>query len=116
MPKAWIAALVLALLPPAFAAEEVSVRVSPDVSAQPAQITIHVAVSPDADNRAIEVETDSGAYFRRSTEQLDGDRSAVTHVFRYKDLPAGEYVVSVRVIGESGRATAMARAYLKITD
>jgi hypothetical protein len=113
MPRAiiWI---VLALLS-ASAADEVRVEVVPDVSAEPAQITIRVEVRRDDDNRAIEVVTESTAYYRRSTQQLDGDDAAVAHVFRYRDVPAGDYVISARVLGAGGRAIAVARAYLKIT-
>jgi hypothetical protein len=36
-------------------------------------------------------------------------------VFRYRDVPAGDYVVSARLLGTNGRAIAVVRAYLKIT-
>jgi methionine-rich copper-binding protein CopC len=114
MLKAAIIWMVLASFS-AFAAEEVRVEVFPDVSAEPAQITIRVEVRPDEDNRAVEVVTDSAAYYRRSTQQLDGDNAAVAHVFRYRDVPAGDYVISVRVLSAGGRSIAVARAYLKIT-
>ena len=49
--------------------------VTPSKSMAPATIRVRVGVAPDADNRVLNVIADSGAYYRSSEIQLDGDRA-----------------------------------------
>jgi hypothetical protein len=91
------------------ARDAVSVSVSPNVSMAPATIRVVVTVEPDAQNRELVIEADSGEYFTSSTVQLDGDKSARLQSFYLKELPAGSYEVAARVYhsdGSSHKATA----------
>jgi hypothetical protein len=96
------------------ASDAVSVRVSPAVATEPARITIRVSVEPDADNRALDVITESENFFRRSYRQLDGERSARTSVFEYDGIPAGDYDVRAVLIAVDGSSLAMAVAKARI--
>src|SRR5687768_13488325 len=53
--------------------DAVSVIVSPQVANEPARIKVRVFVEPDSDNRALELDTESANFFRRSHVQLDGE-------------------------------------------
>lgn len=101
MCAAW---LLLATVSDLAAADAVSVRVSPAVAQEPAQITVRVFVDPNPDNRALEVVTESTGFFRKSYRQLDGDRASRTSVFEYRGLPAGDYNVRVVLIDPSPSA------------
>jgi hypothetical protein len=90
------------------------VRVSPAVATEPARITILISVEPDADNRALDVITESENFFRRSYRQLDGERSARTSVFEYDGIPAGDYDVRAVLIAVDGSPGAIAVARMKI--
>jgi hypothetical protein len=96
------------------ASDAVSVSVSPTVANEPARVTIRVSVEPDADNRALDVITESENFFRRSYRQLEGERSARTSVFEYDGLPAGDYQVRVVLIAEDGSPEAVAVARMQI--
>jgi hypothetical protein len=105
---AWLSANQIA------ASDAVSVSVSPAVAQAPARITVRVSVEPDADNRAVEVITESEDFFRSSYRQLEGERSARTSVFEYRGLPAGDYEVRVVLIGADGSQGTAAVAKMKI--
>jgi hypothetical protein len=105
---AWLSANQIA------ASDAVSVRVSPAVAHAPARIIVRVSVEPDADNRALEVITESENFFRSSYRQLEGERSARTSVFEYHGLPAGDYEVRVVLIAADGSPEADAVAKMKI--
>jgi hypothetical protein len=96
------------------ASDAVTVTVSPTVAHEPARITIFVSVEPDADNRALDVITESEDFFRRSYRQLEGDRSARTTTFEYNGIPAGDYEIRVVLIGVDGSPGAVAVAKMKI--
>ena len=96
------------------ASDAVSVTVSPTVAHEPARITIRVLVEPDSDNRALNVITESENFFRRSFQQLEGERSARTSVFEYDGLPAGDYEVRVVLVVVNGSSGAAAVAKMKI--
>ena len=84
------------------ARETVSIRVSPSISMAPATVRVTVVVEPNADNRELVVEADSGDFFTSSTVQLDGSKSARMQAFMLKELPAGEYEIAARVIRRNG--------------
>jgi methionine-rich copper-binding protein CopC len=106
---AWVSANQIA------ASDAVTVTVSPTVASEPARITIVVSVEPDADNRALEVITESEHFFRSSYRQLEGERSARTSVFVYHGLPAGDYEVRVVLVAvdDDPRAAAVARIEIR---
>ena len=67
--------------------------VSPAQSFAPTNLTIRVHVEPDADNRALEVVAESGAYYRSSRMQIDGAEAPRTISFEIRNLPGGDYDV-----------------------
>jgi hypothetical protein len=94
--------------------EVLHLRVSPELPAEPARVTVYVAVEPDPENRAIEISADSGQFYRSSRVQLDGANASRTSVVSYRDLPAGEYEIRGVLIGRDGRERAMERRRLRV--
>lgn len=92
----------------------VSVRANPSVSMAPATVQLSVTVQPDARNRLLTVMTDSGQFYRSSEMPLDGENSSRVQVFTFKNLPAGEYLVSARV-GRDDGSDRVAETQLMVT-
>jgi hypothetical protein len=105
---------MLVLGAPLAGQDAVSVTVWPEVSFEPAQVTVRVFVEPHPDNRALEVVAESAGFFRRSHQQLEGDRASRTSEFEYRDLPAGDYNIRVALIRLDGSEEANAVAKLKV--
>jgi methionine-rich copper-binding protein CopC len=78
------------------------IEVSPRVSQAPAEVRIRAIVTPSAENRALKVVADSGDYFRSSYISLDGADSASVTVTSFKNLPTGQYEISVTLIDADG--------------
>jgi hypothetical protein len=97
-----VAVLAVLASAPTKAKEMVAVRVSPNVSMAPATVRVVVTVEPDADNRQLELVADSGVFYTSSTVQLDGSKAPRLQSFVLKELPAGTYEVSARVIQKNG--------------
>lgn len=92
---------------PLQASADVTLQLSPYLALAPAYVVIRARVERDAANRAIEVIADSEKFYRSSYIQLDGDRAPSVTEVRLRDLPGGDYQVSVVLIGANGvRATA----------
>jgi hypothetical protein len=87
------------------AAEPLTLRVWPNVCAEPCTIRVTVRAVRDEDNRSLNVEVDSTHFFRSSTEQLHGEEAAALHRMVYRGLPAGSYRVSATVAGIDGAET-----------
>jgi hypothetical protein len=85
----------------------VSVRVMDHVSHEPATIRLVITLIPDDANRVLSVELESLSLFRSSLVPLDGAAAPSVHWLRFERLPAGEYVVTVRLVrAESSEAVA----------
>jgi hypothetical protein len=97
--------LLLAL--PVRAGDRLAMRVSPAYAYAPANLTIHVFIEPDLENRAIYVTADSQVFYRSSVVELDGRHAPRTTVFRYRGVPAGDYEVRSVLIGAGGQERAM---------
>jgi hypothetical protein len=61
-------------------------------------------VLPDANNRRLVVEADSGLHFTSSNLPLDGEDERVATIVWLKNLPAGAYELRVRVEQARGPA------------
>jgi hypothetical protein len=81
------------------------IEVTPRISPAPASVRIRAIVPPDAANRALQIVADSGAYYRSSLVPLDGANAAQVTETMLKNLPGGEYEVSVALIEIDGRRT-----------
>ena len=113
----WVACVVIAwllLAGRATTSDVVSVSAFPGVAQEPAWITVRVFVEPDPENRALEVIAESENFFSKSRLQLNGERTARTRVFEYRDLLAGDYDIRAVLIDQGGDPGAVATAKVKI--
>lgn len=94
------------------ARDSVAVRVTPSVSMAPATIRVVVTVEPDANNRELVVQADSGLFFTSSTVQLDGDKASRLQSFVLKELPAGSYTINAQVVQRNGSSRQATSEYL----
>jgi hypothetical protein len=82
---------------PGGARDVVEIRLYGHYFAEPATVRITVAVEPDAENRALRIEADSGDLFRASDITLDGADEKRLHSLEFKNLPAGYYTLRAEV-------------------
>ena len=80
-------------------------QVSPMTARAPADVYIYVSVAPRSENRLIRVVAESDDFYRSSEAQLDGEYSARVSVFKFRELPSGEYRVRVELIVSTGRTS-----------
>jgi hypothetical protein len=114
--QAWVCALAMMTTTVAGAREPLSMQVSPAMSFAPADLVIRTRLEPDAGNRGMEVIAESGDFYRSSAIQLEGDRAPRTLTFEFRNLPPGEYEVSVVVIGTDGQQRALARSGVNVLE
>ena len=100
--QAAILACLVAATPAHGAEKALSLHVTPRIVAAPATVSITVTVEPDETNRVLVIEDDSGAYYRSSQVQLEGERAARTHRLVFRRLPPGQHQVSAVVYGTNG--------------
>ena len=81
------------------------IEVTPRISPAPASVRVRAIVPPEASNRALQITADSGAYYRSSLVPLDGENAAQITETLLKNLPGGEYEVSVALVETGGRRT-----------
>jgi len=79
------------------------VEVWPRVSTAPATIRVRAIVEPNAENRALEVAADSGDFYRSSYVPMAGIDAATITETTLKNLPGGEYQISVVLVDAQGR-------------
>lgn len=91
------------------------IDVSPRISAAPAVVRIRAIVPPSAENRGLKIVADSGDYFRSSFVPLDGADAASVTVTSFKNLPGGEYEITVTLVGADGDQ-AMDRRLIMVTS
>ena len=89
--------------------DALTMSVSPVQSFSPTNLTIRIRVTPDADNRALELIADSGEYFRSSRVQLDGADAPPTVSVEMRNLPGGTYDVRGILINSAGQTRAVVR-------
>ncbi|MFP5378963.1 MAG: hypothetical protein ACLGHP_04325 [Vicinamibacteria bacterium] len=85
--------------------QKLSVRVTPAVMYAPATITVTATIARDPGNRALQVDADSGGFYRSSFVQLEGDRAPRVSQVQLKHLPSGDYLVGVVLVDNAGRRT-----------
>ena len=91
------------------------IEVSPRISQAPAQVRIRAIVTPSAENRGLRVTADSGEFFRSSYLPLEGADAAPITDTSFKNLPGGEYEVSVTLVDSQGHATYVDRRTIMVT-
>ena len=92
------------------------IEVSPRVSSAPAVFRIRAIVTPDAANRALHIVVDSGAYYRSSMVPLDGANAAAVTETTLKNIPGGDYEVTVALVDSEGRARTTDRREVMVSS
>ena len=96
------------------AGERLTIAVSTSQGFAPATATIRVQVTPDANNRGLEVSVDSGEYYRSSWIQLDGTEAPQTIAVEARSLPGGTYHIRGALVDSTGRACAFAQTRVTV--
>jgi hypothetical protein len=94
------------------ATEKLTLRVTPNVSSAPSTVIVKAIVTPDAGNRWLHIEADSGEFFRSSDIQLEGDKAPLVTQIRLNNLPGGEYTVIAVLRSNLGEETVARRTVL----
>jgi len=97
------------------ASEKLTLRVTPNVSAAPSTVIVRAYVTPNAQNRLLLVEADSGSFYRSSEIQLDGDKAPTLTEFRLNSLPSGEYTVRAVLKDSMGEETVARRTAIVLS-
>jgi hypothetical protein len=92
------------------------IEVSPRISQAPAQVRIRAIVTPSAENRGLRITADSGEFFRSSYLTLEGADAAPITETSFKNLPGGEYEVTVTLVDSLGHATNVDRRTIMVTS
>jgi hypothetical protein len=98
------------------ASEKLLLRVTPNVSSAPSTVVVQATVARNADNRWLHIEAESGAFFRSSEVQLEGDKAPMITEIRLKNLPGGEYTVRAVLRDSSGAETVVRRTALVLAQ
>ena len=64
-------------------------------------------MSPNTENRALEVVAESSEFYRSSQVQLEGEHAPAMITFEFRGLPGGEYVVYAVLTDSVGRRRAI---------
>lgn len=110
-----VATALLWAVPGSAADDRLRIEVTPRISQAPAQVRIRAIVTPSAENRGLRVTADSGEFFRSSYLPLDGADAAPITDTSFKNLPGGEYEVSVTLVDSQGHATYVDRRTIMVT-
>jgi len=90
------------------AREVVQIRLRGHFFAEPATVQITVAIEPASNQRLLRVSADGASYYRASEVTLDGERDKRLHVVEFRNLPAGDYMLTAEVMSSDailGKAT-----------
>jgi hypothetical protein len=111
-----VISLVLVLIAWRAAATPLRLKVSvfPSVSFEPSDLMIRVIVERHADNRVLDVLTESEEFSCSSDRQLDGEDSPRVMTFQCRGAPAGEYDIHAALIGPDGKARAEALGHARV--
>ena len=85
----------------ATANDVVEIRLRGRYYAEPATVQLTIAVEPNAENRRLLVEAESAEMYRSSEITLDGAGAERLHLLEFKNLSAGDYVVSAQVFSST---------------
>jgi len=111
----WCCAVWLLAASASAALDKITMRITPSAGFGPMSVRIHVFTELDAANRALEVVAASSDFYRSSMVGLDGDRAPRASDFVFNDMPSGEYLVRVALIGADGKERASLTRFLIIS-
>ena len=97
------------------ATEKLSLRVTPNVSNAPSNVTVQATIARDPNNRWLQIEADSGAFLRSSGIQLDGDKAPVVTEIHLNNLPGGNYAVVAVLRNHLGEETIVRRSVVVLS-
>lgn len=97
------------------AIEKLSLRVTPNVSNAPSTVIVQATIAKNSDNRWLQIEADSGEFFRSSEIQLDGDKAPLITEIRLPNLPGGEYTVVAILRNNMGEQTIVRKTALVLS-
>jgi hypothetical protein len=92
---------------------DVTVRLPAVVTRLSSVVRATVWVPRDADNRVLRVTLDSGTFYRSSDVPLAGNQAAQSHFLEWHALPAGDYDVTIELVGTS-RVKQVVRRQLQV--
>jgi hypothetical protein len=95
-------ASALSLGGPVLGRDALTIRVTPVIGSEPADLNIQATVEANDDNRSLEIQLDSDALYRSSTIELHGLRTPHVSLFNFRGLPAGTYKVLASLGGTTG--------------
>ena len=87
------------------AEDRLRIDVYPRITAAPAAVRVRAVVPPDTHNRSLQFVADAGGYYRSSLIALEGASAASVTELTLKNLPAGEYTVTVILTDAEGHET-----------
>jgi hypothetical protein len=87
---------------PASADTPVTAQVMSSGALAPVDIVVRAFVEPDTRNRYVEFTVSSDDFYRRSVDELQGDKAPRLSEVRYRNMPRGLYTVQVIVVGVNG--------------
>jgi hypothetical protein len=90
---------------------DVQVSLAPSVVRIGGSVRCTIRVEPKEANRLLRVSIDGARYYTSSERQLEGESSRATYVFWWRDLPGGEYKITVRVDGNDGALASRVREF-----
>jgi hypothetical protein len=111
-----VAALLVSFAAVLNANDPLSMAVSPALSIAPANLTIRVRIEPDEVNRMLEVEAESGGYYRSSHIPLEGAQAPRTLALEFRRVPGGDYDVRGTLISSDGKKRAAVRQHVIVSD
>jgi hypothetical protein len=94
------------------ALEKLTLQVSPTVSMAPASVVVRAIITPDAENRQLEIVADSESFYRRSVVDLEGEAAPKVNELRLLDIPGGEYEVTATLYDSRGARTTAHRTLM----
>lgn len=100
----WTLSIVLVItgsITPGETAEVVSIVMKGAIFSEPANVRFLVSVEPNAENRFLWVEADSGDLYRASELTLNGAHEKRLHTFVFTSLPGGHYTLRAEVRSRS---------------
>jgi len=112
----FVATALLGVVPGNAADGRLRIEVTPRISNAPAQVRVRAIVAPSAENRGLQVVADSPDYYRSSYLPLDGDNAALITETSFKNLPGGEYEISVTLLDAHGHAAMVDRRLVMVTS
>jgi predicted phage tail protein len=93
------------------ASEKLTLRVSREVINTREGLTVRAVVAPDASNRVIGIQADSGEFFRSSQVEMDGERAPRVFELPLHSLPSGDYTVIAVLINDKGERTTVQKSF-----